>query len=204
MACNVAILIKVFRSARFRQKFDSGRDDKNAIIANTNGDGGETAAAAAAEETRKSSKYREEKHIAVVLIVLSVAFATCQMLRVFPEIKEDVWCGKVDDCLLKSATDLLIRVTHLSVCLKSLLNFFIYYVNGKRFRKAWAAAFYCSQGGAAGAGSSGGVTHSSQGSGATGSTGWRFRNSILSKTLSLKLGRNKSTNHGSNEEVQRV
>jgi hypothetical protein len=32
-------------------------------------------------------------------------------------------------------------MTHLYVCANSTLNFFIYYVNGKRFRKAWKLTF---------------------------------------------------------------
>jgi hypothetical protein len=35
----------------------------------------------------------------------------------------------------------LFRITHLYVCANSTLNFFIYYVNGKRFRKAWKVTF---------------------------------------------------------------
>ena len=34
-------------------------------------------------------------------------------------------------------------MTHLYVCANSTLNFFIYYVNGKRFRRAWKKKFGC-------------------------------------------------------------
>ena len=35
-------------------------------------------------------KYKEEKHIAVILIVLSAGFVACQILKIFPNLHEQV------------------------------------------------------------------------------------------------------------------
>ena len=36
---------------------------------------------------------QEERHIAYILIVLSLAFVTCQVLKIFPGVHVTLWCS---------------------------------------------------------------------------------------------------------------
>ena len=98
-------------------------------------------ARAKAKKPKTVSRYKEEKHIAFILIALSFGFVSCQMLKIFPNLHEQMWCVSAKDCVLRGIGNVIIRMTHLYVCANSTLNFFIYSVNGKRFRRAWKKKF---------------------------------------------------------------
>jgi hypothetical protein len=57
-----------------------------------------------------SSKYREEKHIAFILIALSFGFVSCQTLKIFPNLHEQMWCVSAQDCVLRGISNIIIRL----------------------------------------------------------------------------------------------
>ena len=54
---------------------------------------------------------KEEKHIAYILIVLSVAFVTCQVLKIFPGVHVTLWCSAdKEECIQRGLRWVLVNL----------------------------------------------------------------------------------------------
>ena len=75
---------------------------------------------------------------------MSTLFIICQSFKIVPDLYELIWCnpsGSGGQCEMPGVIKIIIRLSHLLVCVNSSANFLIYYLNGRRFRIAWLETY---------------------------------------------------------------
>jgi hypothetical protein len=88
-------------------------------------------------------KQQEEHSLAVILIGMSSLFIFCQSFKIIPDLYELIVCSNNGNlghnCTMSKipVMNVIMRLSHFLVCFNSSTNFLIYYLNGKKFRKAW-------------------------------------------------------------------
>lgn len=89
-------------------------------------------------------KQKEEHNLGIILIGMSTLFIICQSFKIVPDLYELIWCnpsGSGGQCEMPGVIKIIIRLSHLLVCVNSSANFLIYYLNGRKFRIAWLETY---------------------------------------------------------------
>jgi hypothetical protein len=91
-------------------------------------------------------KQKEEHHLGLILVLMSILFIICQSFKIVPDIYELIFCGSSEDSceeMAHGAINVVLRMSHLLVCFNSSANFLVYYLSGRKFRTAWMEAYGC-------------------------------------------------------------
>ncbi|TRY78111.1 hypothetical protein TCAL_09473 [Tigriopus californicus] len=165
LICNIFIIVKIRKSQQFRRKFNvtesGGRSNPVQEIQPV----GSVAryplqtviqtephvqtSLMMREVSQKYPKKRflqkqaEEHHLGIILVGLSSLFIVCQSFKIVPDLYEIYWCSPGEECPMEGISNSVMRLSHLLVCINSAANFLIYYMNGEKFRLAWAETYGC-------------------------------------------------------------
>ena len=126
---NVVIIVKLYRSNRYRKSFY-----RNDSLENTNA-------------TRNCQQnVGDEKSLSLILITMSGLFVFCQSIKIIPDMYELFECRA--NKLFGHFCDMggpiingIVRTSHLLVCVNSSANFLIYYFFGTKFRRAFVITY---------------------------------------------------------------
>jgi len=78
---------------------------------------------------------------------MSTLFIFCQSFKIVPDLYELIVCRNSGNlghnCAMSKipVMNVIMRLSHFLVCFNSSTNFLIYYLNGKKFRKAWIETY---------------------------------------------------------------
>ncbi|TRY73600.1 hypothetical protein TCAL_08729 [Tigriopus californicus] len=144
MICNTFIIFKITKSARFRNSFKHKDTPETSILLITRrGRPRLRKTPTMMSESSSQQPFRrqkEEHNLGIILISMSTLFIICQSLKIIPDLYELIWCNQdpdTEECHFNTLTSGIIRISHLLVCFNSAANFVVYYVSGRKFRKAW-------------------------------------------------------------------
>ena len=151
IVCNSFIIYKITKSAQFRRRFAESQknappkspaismDDDHFTTTIEGEDVPEPEEPLPTFQEACFKKQKEEHSLGLVLVGISLVFILCQLIKVVPDLYEILACDKSANgrCKMPIVMDIFIRISHLLVCFNSSVNFAIYYLNGKKLRKAW-------------------------------------------------------------------
>lgn len=142
MICNTFIIYKITKSARFRNSFKHKDTPETSILLTNRGRPRlhKAPMSVMSESSQPFRRQKEEHNLGIILISMSTLFIICQSLKIIPDLYELIWCNQDPDtqeCHFNTLTSGIIRISHLLVCFNSSANFVVYYVSGRKFRKAW-------------------------------------------------------------------
>ncbi|XP_059079468.1 G-protein coupled receptor daf-37-like [Tigriopus californicus] len=162
LICNVFIICKITKSAKFRKKFHIN-DEPSVTLPNPAGSSALSGLTApqplkflskvSLQESHSQSssgprrtffsKQKEEHNLGLVLFAMSTLFIICQSFKIVPDLYELIWCEPTKECQFNPFTSGVIRFSHLLVCINSSANFLIYLLRGQKFREAWMKTYGC-------------------------------------------------------------
>lgn len=162
LICNVFIICKITKSAKFRKKFHIN-DEPSVTLPNPAGSSAVSGLTApqplkflskvSLQESHSQgssgprrtffSKQKEEHNLGLVLFAMSTLFIICQSFKIIPDLYELIWCEPTKECQFNPFTSGVIRFSHLLVCINSSANFLIYLLRGQKFREAWMKTYGC-------------------------------------------------------------
>lgn len=138
MVCNISIIVRLRNYLKPSQSEEATTvvSKEKATAANYKTFAGSGKNSSGNTENTLLHDKQENHHLGFALIGISTFFILCQCLKIYPDFIELI--GHSFD---ERYAGEMSALSHLFLTLNSTLNFFIYYVSGKKFREAWAETY---------------------------------------------------------------